>query len=38
MAIPWSALKELNNSKTPPKNEDQWRINLSRVGWTFTKL
>ena len=33
MAIPWSALKELTQSNAPPKNEDQWRINLSRVDW-----
>ena len=33
MAIPWNSLKELTPSKAPPKNGEQWRINLSRVDW-----
>ena len=33
MAIPWSAMKEISTTNTPPKNGDQWRMNLSRVDW-----
>ena len=33
MAIPWSALKEMAPRTKPPKANDQWRINFSRVDW-----
>ncbi len=35
MAIPWSALKEMAAHAKPPKVNDQWRINFSRVDWTM---
>jgi len=35
MAIPWSALKEMAPKAEPPKANDQWRINFSRVDWTM---
>ncbi len=33
LAFPWEAFKEIAQVSTPPKNEDQWRINFSRVEW-----
>lgn len=33
MAIPWNAMKKITNTHSPPKNGDQWRMNLSRVDW-----
>lgn len=35
IAIPWSALKEMAPKAQPPKINDQWRINFSRVDWTM---
>ena len=35
MAIPWSALKEMAPHAKPPKANDQWRINFSRVDWAM---
>jgi len=33
IAFPWSSFKEIAEVNTPPKNNDQWRINFSRVEW-----
>lgn len=33
MAIPWSALAELNAGRQPPQAGDKWRVNFSRVDW-----
>jgi hypothetical protein len=33
LAFPWSAFKEIADVNAPPKNNDQWRINFSRVEW-----
>jgi hypothetical protein len=33
IAWPWKSLKELSSVKTPPGDQDQWRINFSRVEW-----
>ncbi len=33
IAIPWSAMKELSTTNSPPLNGDQWRMNLARVDW-----
>ena len=35
IAFPWAALKELAAMPTPPRNGQQWRMNLSRVDWTM---
>lgn len=33
IAFPWSAFKQISESPAPPENNDQWRINFSRVEW-----
>lgn len=33
LAFPWSALGELAYLPTPPRDNDQWRVNFSRVEW-----
>jgi hypothetical protein len=33
LAFPWSAFKEIADVDSPPENNDQWRINFSRVEW-----
>jgi Carbohydrate family 9 binding domain-like len=33
IAIPWETFKELSNTQLPPKENDQWRVNFSRVHW-----
>lgn len=33
VAIPWKALKEATHVSSPPKNDDVWRVNFSRVQW-----
>lgn len=33
IAFPWEAFKELTSATIPPKENDQWRINFSRVEW-----
>jgi hypothetical protein len=33
VAFPWEAFKEIADIPIPPNNEDQWRINFSRVQW-----
>lgn len=33
LAFPWSAFKEIADVNAPPKDNDQWRINFSRVEW-----
>jgi hypothetical protein len=33
IAFPWSAFKEIADVNIPPENNDQWRINFSRVEW-----
>ena len=35
IAFPWAALKELAGVPAPPRNGQQWRVNLSRVDWTM---
>jgi len=36
VAFPWKALAEYAGSRAcPPRDGDQWRINFSRVEWTF---
>jgi hypothetical protein len=34
IALPWSVLAEFAGCPTPPRAEDQWRVNFSRVEWT----
>jgi len=36
IAWPWDGLKEMTHGATPPKDGDQWRINVSRVEWDVT--
>ena len=38
LAFPWSAFKEIADVNAPPKNNDQWRINFSRVEWNIEVL
>jgi len=33
LAFPWKVLKECAQKETPPKSQDQWRVNFSRVEW-----
>lgn len=33
VAFPWEVFKEIADISIPPNNEDQWRINFSRVQW-----
>lgn len=33
IAFPWKSLKEITRTAVPPNNNDQWRINYSRVEW-----
>lgn len=33
IAYPWSAFKQIAETATPPEENDQWRINFSRVEW-----
>lgn len=33
IAMPWKVLKECAHKDAPPKNDDQWRVNFSRVEW-----
>lgn len=33
IAFPWQAFKEISESPVPPVNNDQWRVNFSRVEW-----
>ena len=33
VAIPWTALREGTERRTPPQAGDQWRVNFSRVQW-----
>lgn len=33
VAFPWDAFKEITEAAAPPKDQDQWRINFSRVEW-----
>ena len=33
VAFPWEAFNEIADVNIPPKNNDQWRINFSRVEW-----
>ncbi|HLP17645.1 MAG TPA: carbohydrate-binding family 9-like protein [Bacteroidota bacterium] len=38
VAFPWSGFREITSNATPPLDNDQWRINFSRVEWkTFVK-
>src|SRR5262245_20412366 len=30
---PWTGLKELSGGAVPPKDQDRWRVNFSRVEW-----
>ncbi|MEG8945664.1 carbohydrate-binding family 9-like protein [Rosettibacter firmus] len=33
IAFPWEAFKEITSANVPPQDNDQWRINFSRVEW-----
>lgn len=33
VAIPWKVLKETTSVSAPPKHDDIWRVNFSRVQW-----
>jgi hypothetical protein len=33
LAFPWKVLGELTRRPAPPRDGDQWRVNLSRVEW-----
>lgn len=33
IAFPWDAFKEITSASVPPLENDQWRINFSRVEW-----
>lgn len=33
VAIPWASFKETTRVSSPPKNNDIWRVNFSRVQW-----
>jgi len=33
IAIPWTVLKECAHKNVPPRENDQWRVNFSRVEW-----
>ncbi len=33
VAIPWSIFKEFSTTQIPPAENDQWRVNFSRVQW-----
>jgi hypothetical protein len=33
IAIPWKILREGTSARTPPRADDQWRVNFSRVQW-----
>ena len=33
VAIPWKVLKETTKTNVPPKHNDTWRVNFSRVQW-----
>lgn len=33
VAIPWKVLKETTKVNVPPKQDDIWRVNFSRVQW-----
>jgi hypothetical protein len=35
VAFPWKALAEYAHRTTPPRNNDQWRVNFSRVEWRY---
>ena len=36
VAIPWTGLKQYNKGRpTPPRMGDVWRVNFSRVQWTY---
>jgi hypothetical protein len=33
ISFPWEAFKELTSVSVPPSENDQWRVNFSRVEW-----
>ncbi len=33
IAWPWRGLKQIADCPVPPRNDDQWRMNFSRVEW-----
>ena len=35
VAIPWTSMSEHAGCDCPPKADDQWRVNFSRVEWAF---
>lgn len=37
MAIPWESIKQAAHKETPPKNNDLWRMNFSRVHYLLEK-
>jgi serine/threonine protein kinase len=36
VAMPWKSLAMYAHKQIPPAEEDQWRVNFSRVEWTMT--
>ncbi|MBM3278321.1 MAG: carbohydrate-binding family 9-like protein [Candidatus Handelsmanbacteria bacterium] len=37
VAIPWTSMAEHAHTACPPKRGDQWRVNFSRVEWSFER-
>lgn len=37
VAIPWTSMAEHAHTACPPKPGDQWRVNFSRVEWSFER-
>jgi hypothetical protein len=35
IALPWKALGEYAHQAAPPRDQDSWRVNFSRVEWQF---
>jgi hypothetical protein len=35
LAFPWATLGRLSKRPAPPRDGDYWRVNFSRVQWTF---
>jgi len=38
VAFPWDGFKEITTVSSPPKDQDQWRINYSRVEWKMETI
>ena len=37
VAIPWTSMAEHAHTACPPRPGDQWRVNFSRVEWSFER-